>query len=309
MRLFIISIFSLFFAVLTKAPLIGKVPAAKLSHIRISGQDGVIDKSFIAATHLGMQRPDILQTGSPPEDYNIFWDWQFGLPGVAGSIYDIAVDKEIIYIAGKFNAVDGNILSNVAMWDGSFWVPLGDGLQGTVYSLELQDGRLVAAGEFLYSGDKRMNNIAWYDSTGWNTLGSGLDGTVLDISVRGKTIYAGGNFLKSGTDTVRYAALWDGSEWHQMGGGFDAPVRSIDASFSDVYAAGEFLFSDSTRLNYAAVFRNDKWEPLGEGLNHFANTVEITQKGVFFRRVFYRSRIHRSPLCCILFCRQMAIFT
>src|SRR5699024_9094902 len=97
-----------------------------------------------------------------------------------------------IYAGGEFTKSGDKTVTNVAVWDGTSWSPLGDGLDGTVDSLAVYGGKLVAGGSFKKSGTKEMRHLAVWDGTTWTELGGGLPAaeefsTVLvqGIAVRG----------------------------------------------------------------------------------------------------------------------------
>ncbi len=114
-----------------------------------------------------------------------------------------------IVIGGSFTGVNSVLASNVALWDGVQWAPLGNGLPGTVEALEVFD----------------------------------------DGSGAGPRIYAGGQFTVAQGAPASYLARWDGSHWSAVGGGISARVRCLALYDDGVlgrpslYLGGDFLLA------------------------------------------------------------------
>src|SRR5437899_6391627 len=86
-----------------------------------------------------------------------------GLPGANSNVMAIAVNTNsgLIYIGGQFKAVGLHVITNVAVWNGTDWLPLGPGLNGTVSALALDpSGNLYAGGQFTSSGPVAVTNVA-----------------------------------------------------------------------------------------------------------------------------------------------------
>ena len=63
----------------------------------------------------------------------------------------------------------------VARWDGTEWLPLGDGLANfAVTLLPLPNGDLVVGGSFTQAGGSHANHLARWDGTRWNYFGEGV---------------------------------------------------------------------------------------------------------------------------------------
>jgi hypothetical protein len=163
-----------------------------------------------------------------------------------------------LYVAGRFDSVDGVTASNVARWNGASWSPVGPGPDPAsplhpIRSIAFApDGTLYAGGNFNVSG------LARWDGTTWTGEASGLFDTganVLAIDRRG-TVYAGGHF----NSPTRGIARWDGTSWSALGSGLNA-LADVTAIAIDhdggVYVGGRQMLPVSGAPNAAQVA---KWD-------------------------------------------------
>lgn len=125
-----------------------------------------------------------------------------------------------VVIGGLFDEVGGTAAQNVAAWDGTRWVALGDGVtipqapaSDCVTSLAVHAGRLVVAGWFSHSGPDETPNVATWDGTRWRALGGGIDGFVNGLAVHRSDLYAVGTLSSAGNSFARTVARWNGSHW------------------------------------------------------------------------------------------------
>lgn len=120
--------------------------------------------------------------------------------GTNGAVYAIEVDPSgNVYVGGNFTTVNGTTISAnyVAMWNGTTWSALGNGLNGQVNVLKYYNGILYAGGTFTKLGDNVTvtNYIAQYSGGTWSAINNSLNSTVetLNIDSSGKLI-VGGSF-------------------------------------------------------------------------------------------------------------------
>ncbi len=137
--------------------------------------------------------------------------WEaFGEPSVVfgGDITAMIVRDNSLYVGGTLiGRRSGQIFAEqVALWDGSNWSGLGDGLQGGflgVNDLAFADDAIVATGSFENSGGTLTRQLAYYDGQEWFSLGAGLYGDVIgsvgrSLLLAGSTMYVGGTFEQAG---------------------------------------------------------------------------------------------------------------
>jgi hypothetical protein len=167
-------------------------------------------------------------------------------------------DGDALYAAGRFLTIGGVPANNIAKWDGSAWIPLGNGLtrssgfaQG-FHMTTFDDGSgpaLYVGGSFnRVNGTDVVSNVAKWDGTTWTGLGAGLDGAVQELIVfndgSGDALYAMGNFNNSGTNPMPRIAKWNGTEWEAVGAGADG----------NVFGAIVYDFGEGTALNIGGGF-------------------------------------------------------
>jgi hypothetical protein len=137
--------------------------------------------------------------------------------------------RPALYVAGRFQTVDGTTVNNIAKWDGSSWTALGSGMTETnaqVLSLEVfHDGSgdaLYAAGGFAQAGGVSTGAVARWNGTSWSSLTPTPVISVAQGAMRavnessGPALYVGGPFFSfNGVITNLYR--WDGAAWTGLG--------------------------------------------------------------------------------------------
>ncbi|HEX9991192.1 MAG TPA: S-layer homology domain-containing protein [Chloroflexia bacterium] len=212
------------------------------------------------------------------------WDDRFGIPGVSGLVYAIAVAGESIYVGGDFTTAGDIPASDIARWDGTNWHPLGAGLYddvegGFVLAISIVGTDIYVGGDFMRAGDVPANGIAMWDGTSWHPLGAGLlrspgdNGFVYDIKTIGSDIYVGGIFTTAGEVTANGVARWDGSQWSPLGSGlaYDTYLGSatdMAVAGGNLYVAGSFNHAGGVEANRVARWDGSQWHSLGEGPNN-----------------------------------------
>jgi trimeric autotransporter adhesin len=132
----------------------------------------------------------------------------------------------VLVVGGLFDSIGGVSASDIAMWDGEQWAPLGAGISNGPGVLDLttfDDGSgsaLYAAGIFGSAGGKPARNIVKWDGQQWSPVGGGFGGFVRCMTTfddgSGPALYVGGN-LVGGDVFVQSVARWDGSSWSAVG--------------------------------------------------------------------------------------------
>jgi len=206
---------------------------------------------------------------------DIGWSGNFVVNGIDQTARAVATDGKNVYVAGSFT-VAGNVVANhIALWNGTNWHPLGDGMDKDVNALAVDGrGHLYAGGWFTQAGGKPAIHIARWNGQEWEALGEGVNGYVYSIIADGAgSIYVGGQFTSAGGVQANNIAKWDGTHWSALKGGIYhtrpayGTVYSLAIDrFGFVYAGGFFDLADGKPANYVARWDGAEWNSLGDGI-------------------------------------------
>jgi len=203
--------------------------------------DGSGEKLFVAGNYVDLGGP-----GGP--DHLATWDGSTYEPvgqSIGGAVPLIVLDittadlgdGEKLYAGGRFLEIGGVAANNIAVWDGSAWSPLGDGLTQNsgfaqvITMTQFDDGTgpaLYAGGSFQFAGGQPAVRVAKWDGSSWSPVGSGFASTVQELIVfddgSGEALYALGNFAGDDAGGIAHIAKWNGTAWEQVGDGADDNV-------------------------------------------------------------------------------------
>lgn len=204
-----------------------------------------------------------------------------GIPdtGSFPEVNDLVVSGTLLYAGGRFTAAGTCTVgcSQVAVWDGRTWSPLGNGIETAV--AEDYVSALAVSGTTLYAGGyftqtrlcPTCNNIVKWDGTAWGEVGGGINGAVEALAISGTTLYAGGGFHRAGTcNPCNNIAAWDGTTWSSLGSGMDGPPQALALSGSTLYAAGPGPCRPCANI---ARWNGTAWEPVGAGADGTVNAL------------------------------------
>lgn len=198
-----------------------------------------------------------------------------------------------LYAGGWFETAGGVMASNIAVWNGNNWSPLGSGTDGIVRAMAVYDDgsgpALYVAGDFQTAGGITVNSIAKWDGENWSPLESGVSGSVYSLAVfndgTGPELYLAGYFSEAGGVSANYIAKWNGVRFAPLGDGLDDEVYSLkvfdDGSGPALYAGGWFWYDGSgeTLLNCIAKWDGMSWQPLGYGTDFDVYALEPYDDG------------------------------
>jgi hypothetical protein len=118
----------------------------------------------------------------------------------------------MLVAVGDFDSAGGQPASCIAIWDGTNWSALGQGMGhiAGVNALAVYNGELYAAGSFDTAGGQPASCIASWDGANWSSLGSGIlhYGRVNTLAVYKGSLYVGGEFRYAGGMQVNNLARW-----------------------------------------------------------------------------------------------------
>lgn len=236
------------------------------------GMAGSFDASGYRMEYAATGEPQFVPRTAGPDDK---WDGQFGVPGVDGSVYAIAINGSDIYVGGNFTVASNIFANRIAKWDGSHWSALGNGIADTVLAIAISGNDVYVGGEFGNPG----NFIAKWDGTNWSSLGGGVNDYVSTLAVSGGDLYVGGRFTMAGGSPANHVAKWNGKNWLALGSGVednspesnDEHVRSLVVSGDNLYVGGYFTIAGGNPAKHIAKWDGNSWSSLGTGPLNGAN--------------------------------------
>jgi hypothetical protein len=182
-----------------------------------------------------------------------------------------------LVIGGAFTQAGGGTVNRIAYWDGSRWIPLGNGFNGTVNDLAVIGNTLYAAGAFTQAGGLPVLRVAQWTGVNWMQVGAGFNNEVLDIENHNGQLHAGGKFTLSGGTLCNHVARFDGSEeWISLtGAGTNGDVYALK-SIGVLYIGGSFTMAGGQSRPHIASWNSaaSTWGSLGNGTSGTVTAIE-----------------------------------
>lgn len=181
-----------------------------------------------------------------------------------------------IYIGGEFTEVDGVSASRIAMWDGTSWSALSDGLNGGPRQIAYDsiDDVMLVGGLFTNVGPL----VVTWDGNEWGELGGGITsgGWVRNIFRHTDgNIYVFGSFSEAGGVSANNIAMWNGHSWSEVGGGVGVVGTEEGVTFAyshtvtgNIYVGGEFTeVGGWNKTTGIAMWTGETWVNFGSGID------------------------------------------
>ncbi len=166
--------------------------------------------------------------------------------GLGNPNWALATWNGDLYFGGViFFSRDGYTYNGIMRWDGSQWLPLGNGVDGPVKSIKVIDDQLIVAGWFTHADTVLANGLARWDGAEWHRVldvpifSAGDINYVNDMVKYQDDWYLGGNLLSPARDLVK----WNGTAWETVGGGFlgvFSQVNKLRVHDGRLYVGGSF---------------------------------------------------------------------
>lgn len=220
-------------------------------------------------------------------------------------ITTLAAGNGRLYAGGIFSGAGGQDASNIALWNGTAWRALGDGLASNlnveVRTLLYLDNTLYAGGRFTYAGGEQIYNLARYRDNAWSpvpqTALNEFDGVNALVAHPQGGFMMAGSFTRISDVLVHNVAHYHNGAWFALGYGLTStdtgtqPGRvhalATDAS-GNVYAGGFFVTANGITVNNIAVWDGEAWYPLGAGVLGDGGA----QDGTVHALAFYKGELY-----------------
>lgn len=243
---------------------------------------------------------DFTEINGQSFNYIASWDghaWQSVGGGANGPVNTLATDGANLFAGGSFSRIGDTSASNVAIFDGSHWLPMYDqgeitqGTSGEVFDIVAGSSALVA-GRFGTAGGVNASNVAsWSKAPKWGNFSTGTNSLIRAITTTALGPVIGGDFSKAGGVDVGGVAYWDGADWQPMGNGANGQVVKLTNANGEAVAYGRFGPFGAFNISR---FRNGQWEALGgdagnitvsnlvsDGQNVWAGAQNAKARGVY----------------------------
>ncbi len=211
-----------------------------------------------------------------------------------------------LFVAGSFDSADGAAVDRVAFWNGTSWLPIGEGPNGAIFTMtEVLDGDgvlpdgLYLGGVFEIVDEVHAESVAYFDGVDWHPLGGGVDGSVEALSVfdpdgaqgaKSPILVVGGAFISVEDDpSMQKVAAWDGAQWLSLGNGMTGGIgtttvnaltvwdRDGDGPLApELYAGGDFRKADGNNASFIARWTGTTWSNVAAGTDD-----QVTAMGVY----------------------------
>jgi len=198
---------------------------------------------------------------------------------IGGIVYDLKTYNCKLYACGQFNLFDNQLISNIAVWDGSTWSAVGGGLNGNAaYTMEVHGGKLYVGGQFSMAGTTPVNNIAVWDGSTWADVGGGVQNGINTavralLSTSNGLIVAGAFTLLGNSIPANNIALWNSVWTAPYGPGIPPFVKSLILNNNELYAGGAM-----NSVNNILKWNGAIWQPLQNGITTYTSS---PTEGVF----------------------------
>ena len=215
----------------------------------------------------------------------------------AAVLADLVTFDGRLHAAGRFETIDGTDFNSIGAWDGSGWLPLGEGLPPQfgqpvqARAMEVYDDgsgeKLVVGGFFEldleFVDGIRADAVSVWDGDQWTeTFAATLALSVPQAGVQDMVVYDDGNgpqLIVAGVfDTIGGApasgiAAWNGAGWTGLSDSTSASLGAISVTYpfitslavfgGELYAAGLFTEIDGVQAEGIARWNGQTWSALG----------------------------------------------
>ncbi len=207
-------------------------------------------------------------------------------PRGSGSGYDyysITKFRGQLVAGGEFSNPNNPLLHNIALWNGTAWQPLGEGLSGYVMDVAGRDHHLYALHEVPTNLRTRYIVSRW-DGTRWSALGTNYFESPdspfrLFVSPKDE-VYVVGYFTGIQPIVAPNIVRWDGRQWEALfegeyegvAGDASAPLAFAQHQ-GELYMAGSFQSAGAVFSRSIARWDGRKWHDVGGSIQGSSQVV------------------------------------
>ncbi len=218
-----------------------------------------------------------IQPGYPP---NLPWQ-----PFGGGTNGDVTVIEKLadgrLLIAGAFTEAGGISANGVAIWNGTGFEALGNGVQGEVTCAVEHNGSIYVGGAMLNGPHDlaRWNGSAWE----FSAVFDGKYPSITALHVHADALHAAGTMMGfAGED--HFVQRLNGQQWESVGSAFNQRVLALATHDGELIAAGAFTelaIPTEPIVRHAARFNGTEWVNLAGGLDATVRDLLSADGGLF----------------------------
>ncbi len=184
-----------------------------------------------------------------------------------GIIYDITKDESSgsLYAVGKFSAIDGNRMQNVAKLENGEWSSLGDSteIDGIVLCATVYNGVLYIGGNFTIAKNEEIYSLAKYENGQWQSLDvKNLYGSIRDMVMYKDELYVTGDFRSLNGVKNNGVMKYSDKKWSDAGLNSDLNAKGLFVNDDRLIAWGNGFRSNSGFSHSVSIYENNAWSSL-----------------------------------------------
>lgn len=199
------------------------------------------------------------------------WDgvkWDDMEFGVVASSSDPGVVKMVmagrdLIVGGGFTYPGGNEASNIALWNGVYWEPMGSEIASWVYDIFVDSGEVWAV-----SG----SGIWSWDGWGWTALPWNAGTSVRQLLRYDGALHAMGSFATVSPQGYSGVARWSGLEWARVSPGLPRQPTVMTLANGVLYAG----FAEGPGGSLLLCWDGNTWfDPYSAGPNYWSSVTAL----------------------------------
>ena len=197
--------------------------------------------------------------------------------GTLGLVVSLAADTQNhrLFAGGNFSTIDTITANNIAIWDGTKWLPfIHDGNQNGFSGIV---DKLLVWNNYLYYSDANFLKRINLSTLLYETIGTFNSGGITDLIIYKDILYVSGNFTN-----IIYK--WNNPGWINvsagLGVGWGYDIMDMEVADSLLYVAGDFEITSPHVMKGVAAYNGMTWIDVDSNL-----TANIGDMGVYYYSV------------------------
>lgn len=166
-------------------------------------------------------------TSSAQTSADHWWSDQFHLSGLDGQVNCMVEYEGNLVIGGTFTSVDGTAFNRIVSWNGTTFLPLGDGLAHAPREFAVYNGELYVLVEGVDTLPSGTSSLVKWNHSEWLPVDVGGSASLTTIKAFGDRLFVAGKLSSVEGVPVNNIAQFDGLHWSSLGTGQDSTITAI----------------------------------------------------------------------------------